>query len=336
MSDIVRIRAAAARAEGVIRRTPLLGHPALDRIAGRRVLVKAECLQVTGSFKARGAWAAISALAPEVRARGILAYSSGNHAQGVAWAAAEHGVAAVIVMPADAPQAKLQGTRALGAEVVLYDRAGESREAIGARLAAARGLMLVAPFDDPEVIAGQGTTGLEIAAQAAEAGVEAAEVLIPCSGGGLAAGVALALAAEAPGLRVRTVEPEGFDDAARSLRVGRRVANARLSGSICDAILAPSPGELTFPVLAVHAGPGLAVADGEALDAMALAFAHLKLVLEAGGAVALAAALFRGDDLGAETVIAVASDGNVDAGRFAEALARLPDCAGAPNGAARC
>ncbi len=217
----------------------MLGAAALDRIAGRRVLVKAECLQVTGSFKARGGWAAVSALDATQRARGVLAYSSGNHAQGIAWAAAAHGVPAVILMPADAPAVKIDGTRALGAEVVLYDRAREDRDALGAALAAERGLTLIPPFDHPEVIAGQGTLGLEIAA---EGGLAEAEVLVPCGGGGLSAGVALALEAEAPGLRVRPVEPLGFDDMARSLAAGERRANPATTGSICDAILTPRPG----------------------------------------------------------------------------------------------
>ena len=190
------------------------------------MLVKAECLQVTGSFKARGAWAAISALSPEERTRGVLAYSSGNHAQGIAWAAAAHGLPAVILMPSDAPAAKIDGTRALGGEVVLYDRATEDRDALGAELAATRALTLIPPFDHPQVIAGQGTVGLEIAAQAAEAGVGAADVLVCCGGGGLSAGIALALEAEAPGLRVRTAEPEGFDDMA-PLAGGGRAAEER-------------------------------------------------------------------------------------------------------------
>ena len=284
------------------------------------MLVKAECLQVTGSFKARGAWAAISALAPEARAAGVLAYSSGNHAQGIAWAAAAHGVAAVILMPSDAPATKIGGTRDLGAEVVLYDRATADRDALGAELAAARGLTLIPPFDHPEVIAGQGTTGLEIAAQAAEAGVTVADVLVCCGGGGLSAGIALALEADAPSLRVRPVEPERFDDMARSLAAGERVANAASSGSVCDAILTPRPGALTFPVLARLAGPGLAVSDAEALAAVRLAFAHLRVVLEPGGAVSLAAALFRRGEVDGDAVICVASGGNVDPALFADAI----------------
>lgn len=319
MTDIAAIRSAAARARG-LRRTPLLSSPGLDREAGRRVLVKAECLQVTGSFKARGAWAAISALAPEERARGVLAYSSGNHAQGVGWAAAAHGVPAVILMPFDAPSVKIENTRSYGAEVVLYDRATENRDALGLRLATERGLTLVPPFDHPEVIAGQGTVGLEIAAQAAEAGVAEADVLVCCGGGGLSAGIALALEGEAPGLRVRTAEPTGFDDMARSLAEGHPVGNPRATGSICDAILTPRPGALTFPILRRLAGPGLAVTDDEALAAMALAFRHLRIVLEPGGAVSLAAALSRPGEIDGDVVICVASGGNVDAARFAAAI----------------
>jgi len=315
------IEAAAARLAGHIRRTPLLSSPFLDAIAGRRVLVKAECLQHTGSFKARGGWAAVSALPEAVRARGVLAYSSGNHAQGVARAAAGHRVPAVIVMPADAPRLKIDNTRALGAEVVLYDRAGgESREALGEALAADRGLTLIRPYDEPQVIAGQGTAGLEIAEQAAGAGVHAADVLVCCGGGGLSAGIALALAARAPGLRVRTVEPAGYDDTARSLAAGRIMANAAPGGSICDAIVTPAPGALTFPILARLAGPGLAVSDDEALRAMALAFLRLKIVLEPGGAVALAAALFHPGAVSGDSVIAVATGGNVDPDTFALAL----------------
>jgi threonine dehydratase len=316
VTDAARIRAAAARAGGMIRRTPMLSDPALDALAGRRVLVKAEALQHTGSFKARGGWAAVSALAPGTR--GVAALSSGNHAQGVARAAALHGLACAVVMPANAPAAKIEGTRAWGAEVVPYDRAREDREALAERLAAERGFALIHPYDDPEVIAGQGTAGLEIAAQAAAAGVTAAEVLVCCGGGGLSAGIALALAAEAPGLRLRTVEPEGFDDMARSLARGERLANAPGGVSICDAILTPRPGALTFPILARLAGPGLVVSDAEALAAMRLAARHLRLVLEPGGAVALAAALFR--PLGDGPVVAVASGGNAEAGLLARAL----------------
>lgn len=322
MSDIAAIRAAAERARGHILRTPLLRAAALDEIAGRRVWIKAECLQVTGSFKARGGWAALSALDAETRARGVLSYSSGNHAQGVARAASAMGAPAVILMPSDAPSVKIANTRGFGGEVVLYDRATESREEIGGRIAAERGLTLIPPYDHPEVLAGQGTTGLEIAAQAAEVGVDLADVLVCCGGGGLTAGIALALAAEAPGLRVRSVEPEGFDDTARSLAAGEILSNPALSGSICDAILTPRPGNLTFPILRRLAGPGLVVSDAEALRAVALAFSHLRIVLEPGGAVALAAALCRADAIEGGDVIIVATGGNVDPALFAETLSR--------------
>jgi threonine dehydratase len=305
------IEAAAARIKGHARLTPVLNAPLLDAIAGRRVFVKAECLQWTGSFKFRGGWAAVSALRG---AKGVIAFSSGNHAQGVALAAARHGLPAVIVMPVDAPEVKIANTRAYGAEVVLYDRATEDRDAIGARLAKERGLVLIKPYDEPEVIAGQGTIGLEIAEQVQGEAL----VLTCCGGGGLTSGVALALEGR---MQVRPVEPAGFDDVARSLASGQRERNAALSGSVCDAIVTPSPGEITFPLMQRLCGPGLVVSDDEALRAMVLAFQYLRIVLEPGGAVALAAALFR-EDL-PETVVAVASGGNVDPAIFGAALARF-------------
>ena len=321
MTTIARIEAAALRLHGHARRTPLLNSPLLDQIAGRRVFVKAECLQWTGSFKYRGGWAAVSALDPDVRARGVIAFSSGNHAQGVALAAWQHGIPAVIVMPRDAPQVKVANTRAYGAEVVLYDRNSEDREAIGATLSQARGLTLIRPYDEPEVIAGQGSVGLEIAEQAAEAGILAADVLTCCGGGGLTSGIALALEARAPGLRPRPCEPAGFDDVARSLAAGTIQRNAALSGSVCDAIVTPQPGAITFPILHRLCGPGLAVTDDQALHAMAIAFTHLRIVVEPGGAVALAAALFCGDL--PETVICTASGGNVEPDLFRQVLERF-------------
>ncbi|MEM9047744.1 MAG: threonine/serine dehydratase [Pseudomonadota bacterium] len=320
MATLGDIEAAAGRLSGVVRQTPLLRSDAIDALARRRVLVKAECLQHTGSFKFRGAWSALSAMTPEVRSRGVVAYSSGNHAQGTARAASMFGVPAVIVMPHDAPKAKVDGTRRYGAEILFYDRARQSREALGEALMAERGLTLVRPYDDAMVIAGQGSTGLEIAAQAKQAGSDAAEVLVCCGGGGLTAGVALALAGHAPRMRVRPVEPEGFDDVVRSLISGRRERNASPSGSICDAVVTESPGELTFPILKAHCGPGLVVSDAEALRAVALAARHLKIVLEPGGAIALAASLFRQDAITGESVIVVASGGNVDSALLAEAL----------------
>lgn len=322
--NIAMIEAAAERLRGRAIATPLLNSPFLDELAGRRVFVKAECLQKTGSFKFRGGWSAVSALPADVRARGVIAYSSGNHAQGVALAARLHGVPCVILMPSDAPRVKIDNTRALGAEVVLYDRTTGDRDAIGGALAAERRLTLIRPYDEPQVIAGQGTTGLEIARQAEEAGVERADVLVCCGGGGLTSGIALALEARAPGLRARPAEPEGFDDVKRSLASGRIERNVRLGGSLCDAIVTPQPGELTFPILKRLAGPGIAVSEDEALAAMAAAFSRLRIVLEPGGAVALAAALFRKDEVEGDAVIAVASGGNVDPGVFRQALDRFP------------
>lgn len=320
MSTLDLIEAAAHRLQGHVRETPLLTSPFLDEIAGRRVWVKPECLQHTGSFKFRGAWSAISALSEGERQRGVIAYSSGNHAQGVALAAAKHGISSVIIMPSDAPQLKIDNTRALGGEVVLYDRATESREEIGNALASERGLTLIRPYDEPQVIAGQGTAGLEIARQAKAAGVSNADVLVCCGGGGLTSGIALALEAHAPGLRARPCEPDGFDDVKRSLEAGQIKSNPATAGNICDAILTPQPGDITFPILNRLCGPGLSVTENEALHAMALAFLRLKIALEPGGAVSLASALFRKDQIQGDDVIVVASGGNVDPGVFARAL----------------
>ena len=314
------IEAAATRLAPVVRRTPLINSPFLDEMAGRRVFVKAECLQHTGSFKFRGGWAAVSALTEAQRASGIIAYSSGNHAQGVALAAKHHGVEAVIIMPKDAPTLKIANTRALGAEIVLYDRATEDRDQIGDDMAASRGLTLIKPFNEPEVIAGQGTVGLEIAEQAAAEGITNAEVIVCCGGGGLTSGIALALADKAPGFTVRPCEPEDSDDVARSLRTGVLEGNAHVSKSICDAIITPRAGDITFGIMKELCGSGLAVSDTEAMLAMAHAFQRLKIVLEPGGAVALAAALFHGDKIDGDDVIVVATGGNVDAKVFAQSL----------------
>lgn len=318
--NIDMINAAAKRLKGKARRTPLLSSPFLDEIAGRRVLIKAENLQHTGSFKFRGAWSALSAMDPEVRARGVIAFSSGNHAQGVALAAREHGTSAVIIMPEDSPAIKLANTKALGAEVVTFDRATEDRDVIGDRLAAERGLTLIKPFDELLVIAGQGTVGLEIAEQAAAMGVTEAQVLVPCGGGGLTSGIALALEAKAPKMRVHTAEPADFDDVARSLLSGQHEVNANTVGSLCDAIITPTPGQLTFPHMKRLCGAGFVVSDDECLQAMAAAFNRLKLVLEPGGAAALAAVLYHGNTLESDTVICVASGGNVDPDVFVTAL----------------
>jgi len=323
--DINDIREAAQRLDGIARVTPLLEAPQINAAAGRRVLLKAECLQRTGSFKFRGGWSRISLLTDDELKRGVVAFSSGNHAQAVAHSAQLRDTPAVIIMPKDAPAAKIDATRGYGAEVILYDRDTESREDIGAAISAERGLTLVRPFDDRYVISGQGTIGLEVAEQARAMGVETAEFIVCCSGGGLTSGIALAVEADAPGLRVRPAEPEGFDDFGRSLALGERVVNDRMSGSIQDAILSPTPGDLTFPIGQRLFGPGLAVTDEEALSAMALAWRWLRIVVEPGGAAALAAALFRREEIEGDAVIVTASGGNVDRPIFERALAKLED-----------
>jgi len=323
MTSLALIEAATKRLAGHTRRTPLLISPFLDDLAGRRIVVKPECLQHTGSFKFRGAWSALSAMDEATRKRGVIAFSSGNHAQGIAHAATLHGAPSVIIMPSDAPRLKIDNTRALGAEVVLYDRANEDRDEIGERLARERNLTLIKPFDEPLVIAGQGTTGLEIAEQARDMGIEQGDVLVNCGGGGLLAGIALALEGHAPGLRPRPCEPKDFDDTTRSLISGQIERNDKTAGSICDAILTPSPGQKTFPILQRLCGPGIVVTEDEALRAMAQAFLRLKIVLEPGGAVSLAAALYHGDQIETDTVIVVATGGNVDPDVFAQALETL-------------
>ena len=318
--DYSRIRVANDRLMGHKLVTPLLSSPFLDEIAGKRVFVKPECLQHTGSFKYRGAFSAVSALPEETRAKGVIAFSSGNHAQGVALAAREHGISSVIIMPADAPKTKIDNTRALGAEVVLYDREHEDRDEIGARISQERDLTLIKPFDEPEVIAGQGTCGLEIAQQAAELGIKDADVLVCCGGGGLTSGIALALEQDAPNMRVRPVEPEGFDDVCRSLISGQIERNPTTLGSLCDAIVTLSPGQLTYPIMQRLCHAGITVTEEQALHAMQLAHDRLKITIEPGGAVALAAALFYGDQTSSDCVIAVASGGNVDRDVFERAL----------------
>lgn len=319
--DIDDVRAAQARLQGAVVNTPLLESSFLNEQVGKRILVKAECLQTTGAFKLRGAWSAISALDTEQLSRGVLAYSSGNHAQAIAYAAAQHNTKATIIMPNDAPELKRRNTQAYGAEVVLYDRpGGEDREALGRKLAEERECTLIKPYDNTQVIAGQGTCGLEIAAQLKERGIERAEVLVCCGGGGLSSGIALALEADAPATRVRTVEPQHYDDVARSIDSGQRITITMDHASICDAIVTTSPGELTFPILQRLCGPGMVVTDNEALQAMVIALNRLKIVAEPGGAVALAAALFHSQDIESDTIVCVVSGGNVDPRVLAEAV----------------
>jgi threonine dehydratase len=320
--DITAIREAASRLAGQAVLTPLLESPAVNARLGGRLLVKAEPLQRTGSFKFRGAYNTLAQFDAGERRRGVVTWSSGNHAQGVAAAAQMLGIPALIVMPADAPAIKIANTRGYGAEVVLYDRLREQREAIGTRIAEERGATIVAPYDEPRVIAGQGTCGLEIAAQATARGATLDAVLVCCGGGGLTAGCATALAAESPGTPVYVVEPADFNDTGRSLAAGERLANAPGGTSFCDALLAPIPGELTFAINRRLVKAGLAVTDREVAQAMAVAFNDFKLVVEPGGAVALAAALSGKIEVRGKTVAVVASGGNVDRETFAAALAQ--------------
>ena len=301
--------------------TPLLESPLLNAAVGGRVLVKAENLQLGGSFKFRGAYNRISLIPEGERAAGVVAISSGNHAQGVALAARMLGLSALCVMPSDAPRMKIANTEAYGASLHLYDRVREDREEIGRRLVAERGATLVLPFDDRFIVAGQGTIGLELAAQAEARGAALDAVLVNCSGGGLAAGIALALSQRSPRTIVHTVEPAGFDDMARSLATGTRQRNAAMAGSICDALLAPSPGEIPFALARQHIAGGFAVSDSEVRRAMRAAFEHFKLVVEPGGAAAFAALLSGTYDPRGRTTAVILSGGNVDAQLFADVLA---------------
>ncbi len=317
LPDADAIRAAAARLKGKAVTTPLLSSARVDAMLGGRLLLKAESLQRTGSFKFRGAYNALAQLDAAERRAGVVAYSSGNHAQGVAAAAALLGMPAVIVMPADAPAIKIANTRFYGAEIVLYDRYGESREAIAARIAAERGASVLPPYDDARVIAGQGTIGREIAAQARDAGLTLDAAIASCSGGGLVTGCAAALAEAFPGIAVYAAEPDGLDDMRRSLAAGERVANDKTARSICDALLAPTPGEITFALAQRFLAGGCAVSDADVRAAMIVACEDYKLVLEPGGAAALAAVLSGKLAVRDKTVAVIASGGNVDRAAFA-------------------
>jgi threonine dehydratase len=313
---------AALRLDGVAIRTPLLESPALDARVGGRVLIKAETFQRVGAFKFRGAYNRLSRLTDDERERGVVAFSSGNHAQGVALAGRALGMPVLIVMPADAPTIKVDATRNYGAEIRLYDRARENREAIATELAAARGAVLVPAFDDPFVIAGQGTAGLEIVEQTRAMGERIAQVIGPVGGGGLMGGVSVAIRAHAPWARIWGVEPEGYDDTRLSLEAGERRGAPPAPRSLCDALESPMPGVLTFPLLAANLAGVVSVDDTEVAEAMRFAFQSLKLVVEPGGAVALAALLSRKiapSEAGATVIIL--SGGNVDPGLFCRILA---------------
>jgi threonine dehydratase len=316
------IEAASRRLSGHAQRTPLLSFAELDRRLGMRAFIKPECLQVTGSFKFRGAYNKIkSAQEGGGTIPGVVAFSSGNHAQGVAAAAAQLGVPAIIVMPEDAPRIKIENTRALGAEVKLYDRYKEDREAIARAIARDKGYLVVPPYDDPAIIAGQGTIGLEIAEDLGRLGLAPDVVLAPCSGGGLISGIATAIKTRQPDARVFACEPARFDDTARSLQAGKRLENSGDARSICDALLSKSPGEITFAINRRLLSGGLTATDEEALAAVAFAARRLKLVVEPGGAVALAAALQGRAPKPAKTIVIVCSGGNIDDEMLRKALA---------------
>jgi threonine dehydratase len=314
------IRAAATRIAPAIVRTPLLRSDVLDDMIGARVFVKAECLQRYGAFKIRGAYNKVASLTPAERQNGVVAFSSGNHGIGVAGAARAFDIPAAIVMPADTPAAKTAQIERLGGEIVPYDRLTEDRFAIAAVLSAKRGMVLVPPFDDPAIIAGQGTIGFEIAEQLAEVNLAPDIVLTGASGGGLATGIATALSAAAPQARVFVVEPEEHDDFGRSLKAGTHQRNAPGVRSICDALLVETPGKITFEIAQRLIAGAYAVSDEEALRAMAFYFAHLKIVVEPSGAVGLAAAIKNRDELAGKLVVIVASGGNVDPAMFQRAL----------------
>ena len=323
LPGLAEIEAAARRLAGKAVVTPLLESPALNARLGGRVLLKPETLQRTGSFKFRGAYNKLSQLNEIQRSAGVVAYSSGNHAQGVAAAAQLLGVPATIVMPSDAPRIKVANTRGYGAEVVLYERGTEDRKAIAEKIAAERGATIVPPYDDPEIIAGQGTCGLEICQQAEALGADLDAILVCCGGGGLTAGIGTAARALSPETEVYTVEPAGWDDTARSLAEGQRLANEAPPKSFCDALLAMEPGVLTFDVNRRVAAGGFAVTDEEVAEAIRYAFQALKLVVEPGGAVTLAALLTGRYDARDRCVAITLSGGNIDPDLMARLLA---DC----------
>lgn len=315
------IAAAATRIAPHAVHTPLIENQALNDLVGGRVFLKLECLQRIGAFKFRGAMNGVAQIDRARHPGGVVACSSGNHAQGIAEAARIAGMPATIVMPHDAPRAKVDGVHQAGGEIVGYDRAGEDRDAIARALARERAAAFLPPYDHAHIIAGQGTVGLEIIAQSEQLGAAPDVVLVPCSGGGLISGVAIAVLDSRPGADVFAVEPEGFDDMARSLASGRRVANRTNTGSICDALLSVTPGELTFEICRDRLAGGLAVSDNAALEAMRFAFEHLKIVTEPSGVVALAALLAGGVDAAGRVTVVVISGGNVDGPVFARAIA---------------
>ena len=319
MVSYAQILQAQQRLEGVAVRTPLLESSAINTQLQGRILFKTEALQRTGSFKFRGAYNKISQLS-EQGVQGVVAYSSGNHAQGVALAASMFGMRAMVVMPADSPAIKINNTKALGAEVVLYDRHNQSREAIGTALANEHRLSLVKPYDDEDIIAGQGTLGLEAAQQLQILGLVPDQVLAPCGGGGLIAGTAIAMHQSFPNTKIWLAEPAHYDDAARSLQAQERLSNNTSAASICDAIVTPMVGELTFPIMQQHVSGGVAVTENHVLSAMAICMRELKVTVEPGGCVALAALLAGLVATQDKVTLVVLSGGNADPQILARAL----------------
>lgn len=317
MIELREIEAAARRLAPIVVRTPLLMSPALDEIAGGTVIIKPENLQVTGSFKIRGAYNLLSQLSREEASRGVVAFSSGNHAQAVAASGTMLGIETTIVMPEDAPAIKIENTRRLGGKTVLYDRYTGDREAIARKIASEQGSVVVPAFDHPHIIAGQGTVGLELMQQCQDKGISPDQVLINCSGGGLISGSAIAIKAASPATNVHPVEPQDFDNTARSLVSGKREANSPDARSICDALQTEMPGELTFSINRELLSEGLLVTDDEVKHAIRFAFRQLKLVIEPGGAAALAAAISGKIDTRDKITAVVVSGGNVDVAMYA-------------------
>ncbi len=317
------VLAAADRLRDHAVRTPVLRSADLDARAGRLVLLKCETFQHGGSFKFRGAYNRLSQLDPEERPRGVVAFSSGNHAQGVALAARDLGMAATIVMPADAPEIKLRRTRDYGARVVTYDRFGESREAIGAAISAETGATLVPPFDDPDIVAGQGSVGVEFAEQARGLGVALETLMTGASGGGLLAGLTLAFERLSPATKITVVEPEAFDDFGRSLQAGERVTVPPGAASMCDSLMSSSPGAIPFAITQTRVSGALTVTETEVARAVAYAFLELKLVVEPGGAVSLAA-LLAGKAAGRGPAGLILSGGNIDPAVLQRCLEEWP------------
>lgn len=309
--SIEDVRDAALQIKGTVVKTPLVENPALNEIAGGRVFVKAECLQHTGSFKFRGAFNRLSRLGQREREQGVLAFSSGNHAQGVAFASKLLGIKAIIVMPKDAPKLKLDATKNYGADVVLYDRYNEDREEVARSIVGDSNMTIVPPYNDPFIMAGQGTAGLEVAENLSEQGLEPDQVLINCGGGGLASGFFTAMCDHYPSLKSYVVEPHDFDDVKRSLLCGSIKSISFDARSVCDALLTPSPGSLTFPILKGFEAEGLTVTDDEAREAVAFAAKTLKLTGEPGGVVSLAAILSGKLDTKGKNTVCIISGGNI-------------------------